>query len=29
MEGLLVIRLDEAFLGGVSLSHLQGGFLWC
>ncbi len=28
MEGLLVVRLDEAFLGGVNLSHLRGGFLW-
>ncbi len=28
MGGLLVLRLDEAFLGGVSFSSLWGGFLW-
>ena len=28
MGGLLVLRLDEAFLGGVDFSSLWGGFLW-
>jgi hypothetical protein len=28
MGGLLVLRLDEAFLGGVNFSNLWGGFLW-
>ncbi len=28
MGGLLVLRLDEAFLGGVSFSDLRGVFLW-
>lgn len=28
MGGLMVVRLDGAFLGGVGLSHLRGGFLW-
>ncbi len=28
MGGLIVLRMDDAFLGGVDLSGLRGGALW-